>query len=160
MILLCNPSYKAFTYIEVSFALLVIVIMVQSMSFCHTAFTMQITKAQMRERLFSIAENLSQSLMVYPLEDEHSTLFHHENISPFQFENEIECTYPIDIEDFYGLFSIQSEEFNPENALQVICAKKTITLTNKPVFQYILYIYQKQGKEIYYGYSTFCQAEK
>ena len=160
MMLLYNPSYKAFTYIEVSFALLVIVIMIQSLSFCHTVFTKQITKAQARERLFSIAENLSQSLMVYSLENEYSTLFHQDNVSPFQFESEIECTYPIKLEDFYGLFSIQSEEFNPENALQVICAKKTINITNKPVFQYILYIYQNQGNEIYYGYSTFCQTEK
>ena len=159
MILLCNPSYKAFTYIEVSFTLLVIVIMVQSMSFCHTVFTKQITKAQARERLFAMAENLSQSLMVYSLEDDYSALFHQDNLSPFQFENQIESTYPIDLEDFYSLFSVQSEEFNPENALQVICAKKTITLTNKTVFQYILYIYQKQGNEINYGYSTFCQAE-
>jgi hypothetical protein len=130
------------------------------MSICHTVFTKQITKAQVRERLFSIAENLSQSLMVFSLENDYSAQFHQENVSPFQFENEIECTYPINLEDFCGLFSIQSEEFNPENALQVICAKKTITLANKTVFQYILYVYQNQGKAINYGYSTFCQAEK
>ncbi len=160
MILSYNPSYKAFTYIEVSFTLLVIAIMIQSMSYCHTVFTRQITKAQVRERLFSIAENLSQSIMVFSLESDYGALFHQDNLSPFQFQNDLECTYPINLEDFYSLFLIDSDEFGSEDtSLQVICAKKEITFTSKIVFQYILYIYQNQGSEINYGYSTFCQTE-
>jgi hypothetical protein len=135
--------------------------MIQSMSFCLSIFTKQITKAQVREKLFLIAENLSQSIMVFSLESDYGALFHQDNVSPFQFQNDLECTYPINLEDFYSLFFIKSDESDSEStSLQVICAKKEITLTSKPIFQYILYIYQNQGNEINYGYSTFCQTEK
>lgn len=160
MILSYSLKLRAFTYIEVSFFLLVIIILVQAMLYSQTVFTRHSVRSQQREVLFNIAEDLSQSLLVHSLEKEHAVIFHQENVSPFVFDTETECTYPMDYEPFMTLFQLDSNEYVPETTLQVICAQKKLYNTVNPVFHYILYVYQQKDSETTYGYASFYQIEE
>lgn len=157
--LLSNPRIKAFTYIEVSISLLVFVIMIQSLSLCYAAYSEKIHLVKQRTGLFSAANNITQSLLLFNIEQEFGTFFHDENLSPFHFDNEAKYTYPMNYQDFISAFHISDTEFFQENSSTIVCIQKSVIVTSKPVFQYVIYVYQNKDDDLNYGYSSFYQTE-
>jgi len=149
--LLSNPKIKAFTYIEVSISLLVFVMMIQSISLCYADYSEKIHLVKQRTGMFSAANNMTQSLLLFSIEKEFGTLFHDENLSPFCFDNDAKYTYPMNYHDFISVFHLSDTGFFQDDSSMVVCTKKNLTVTSKPIFHYVIYVYQNKEDDLKYG---------
>lgn len=155
MISLFCHKLPAFTYIEVSFFLSIAVIMIHAVMLAQSTFTNSTVTANQRQRLYLIAEDMSQSIIVLPLESLLSDYFHTDNISPFTIDQEAETTYPMRYDDFMALLNLTVGEDATKKKLLVMCVRKETNLFRDQICQYTLLVYEWRGRNAEYGFSTF-----
>jgi hypothetical protein len=129
--------------------------MIHAVMFSQSTFTNRTAIANQRERLFLVAEDMSQAMIILPLEVLLSDNFHSDNISPFQIDHEAETTYPMRYDDFFALLNLIVDEDTTKKGLTVICVKKETDLFQDKICQYTLLVYECRGRNVEYGFSTF-----